>query len=74
MFTEDIEIKYHHLNQTTQGKEALDYVKEQVLDKGIVSSEFRIIYENDDCAVTYVKNFWKILWWSSFNCSTVERK
>ena len=53
MFTEGIEIKYHHLNQTMQGKEALDYVKEQVLDKGTVSSEFRIIYENDEFAVTY---------------------
>ena len=52
-FTDDYEMRILHANQTMKGQEARDYVKEMVLDEGTVSSDFRIIYENDDCAVTY---------------------
>ena len=53
MFTDDFEMKMLHLNQTLKGPAAHDYWKEMVLDEGTVSSDFKIIYENDDCAVTY---------------------
>ena len=53
MFTDDFEMKMLHSNQTLNGSSAHDYLKEMVLDKGTVSSDFRIIYENDACAVTY---------------------
>ncbi len=53
MFTDDYEFRMLHTNQTLKGQEALDYLKEMVLDEGTVSSDFRVIYENDDCAVTY---------------------
>ena len=52
-FTDDYEMRILHANQTMKGQEARDYLKEMVLDEGTVSSDFRIIYENDDCAVTY---------------------
>ena len=53
MFTDDFEMKMLHLNQTLNGPAAHDYLKEMVLDEDTVSSDFRIIYENDACAVTY---------------------
>ena len=53
MFTDDFEMKMLHLNQTLDGPVAHDYLKEMVLDNDTVSSDFRIIYENDACAVTY---------------------
>ena len=53
MFTDDFEMKMLHSNQTLNGSAAHDYLAEMVLDEGTVSSDFRIIYENDDCAVTY---------------------
>ena len=52
-FTDDYEMRILHTNQTMKGQEARDYLKEMVLDEGTVSSDFRVIYENDDCAVTY---------------------
>ena len=55
MVTDDYEMRILHTNQTMKGQEARDYLKEMVLDEGTVSSDFRIIYENDDCAVTYEK-------------------
>ena len=53
MVTDDYEMRTLHTNQTLKEQEARDYLKEMVLDEGTVSSDFRIIYENDDCAVTY---------------------
>ena len=53
MLTDDFEIKMLHTNQTMKGQESRDYMKGMVLDEGTVSSDFRIIYENDDCAVTH---------------------
>ena len=53
MVTYDYEMRILHTNQTMKGQEECDYLKEMVLDEGTVSSDFRIIYENDDCAVTY---------------------
>ena len=53
MVTDDYEMRTLYTNQTLKGQEARDYLKEMVLDEGTVSSDFRIIYENDDCAVTY---------------------
>jgi hypothetical protein len=53
MVTDDYEMRILHTNQTLKGQEARDYLKEMVLDEGTVSSDFRIIYENDDCAMTY---------------------
>ena len=52
-FTDDYEIRILHTSQTMKGQEARDYLKEMVLDEDTVSSDFRIIYQNDDCAVTY---------------------
>ncbi len=48
MVTDDYEMRFLHTNQTLKGQEARDYLKEMVLDEGTVSSDFRIIYENDD--------------------------
>jgi hypothetical protein len=53
MLTDDFEMRMLHTNQTVKGQAAHDYMEEMVLDEGTVSSDFRIIYENDDCAVTY---------------------
>ena len=53
MLTDDFEVRMLHTNQTMKGQESRDYFKGMVLDEGTVSSDFRIIYENDDCAVTY---------------------
>ena len=53
MLTDDFEIRMLHTNQAMKGQESRDYMKGMVLDEGTVSSDFRIIYENDDCAVTY---------------------
>ena len=53
MLTDDFEMRMLHTNQTVKGQAAHDYMEEMVLDEGTVSSDFRIIYENDACAVTY---------------------
>ena len=53
MLTDDFEVRMLHTNQTMKGQESRDYFRGMVLDEGTVSSDFRIIYENDDCAVTY---------------------
>ena len=53
MLTDDFEMKILHTNQTMKGQESRNYMKGMVLDEATVSSDFRIIYENDDCAVTY---------------------
>ena len=53
MLTDDFEMKMLHTNQTMKCQESRDYMKEMVLDEGTVSCDFRIIYENDDCAVTH---------------------
>ena len=42
-----------HMDQTLKGPEAHAFMKELVLDDSVVSSDFRIIYENNKCAVTY---------------------
>ena len=53
MLTDDLEMRMLHTHQTVKGQESRDYMKEMVLDEGTVSCDFRIIYENDDCAVTH---------------------
>ena len=53
MLTDDFEMRMLHTNQTVKGQESRDYMTAMVLDEGTVSSDFRIIYENDDCAVTH---------------------
>ena len=42
-----------NMDQTLKGPEAHAHMKELVLDESVVSSDFRIIYENNECAVTY---------------------
>ena len=41
------------MNQTLKGPEAHAFMKELVLEDSVVSSDFRIIHENNECAVTY---------------------
>ena len=40
------------MDQTLKGPEAHAFMKELVLEDSVVSSDFRIIYENNECAVT----------------------
>ena len=47
-FTDDYEMRILHENRTMKGQEARDLLTEMVLDEGTVSSDFRIIYENND--------------------------
>ena len=53
MLTDDFEMRMLHMDQTLKGPEAHVFMKELVLDDSVVSSDFRIIYENNECAVTY---------------------
>ena len=53
MLTDDFEMRMLHMDQTLKGPEAHAQMKELVLDESVVSSDFRIIYENNECAVTY---------------------
>ena len=53
MLTDDVEMRMLHMDQTLKGPEAHAFMKELVLDDSVVSSDFRIIYENNECAVTY---------------------
>ena len=41
------------MDHTLKGPEAHAFMKELVLDDSVVSSDFRIIYENNECAVTH---------------------
>ena len=40
------------MDQTLKGPEAHAFMIELVLEDSVVSSDFRIIYENNECAVT----------------------
>ena len=53
MLTDDFEMRMLHMDQTLKGPKAHAHMKELVLDESVVSSDFRIIYENNECAVTY---------------------
>ena len=53
MLSEDLEIRILHVNQTIKGAGAHEMVQQMVLDEETTSTNFRIIYENDECAVTW---------------------
>jgi len=53
MFTEDAVITLLHENRTLEGEDREKELTEMVLDEDTVSSDFRIVYENDECAVTH---------------------
>ena len=53
MFTEDAVVRVLHENKTLEGEEREKRLTEMLLDEDTVSSEFRIVYENDECAVTH---------------------
>ena len=53
MFTEDAVIRVLHENKTLEGEEREKRLTEMLLDEDTVSSEFRIVYENAECAVTH---------------------
>ena len=53
MFTEDAVIRVLHENKTLEGEEREKRLTEMLLDEDTVSSDFRIVYENDECAVTH---------------------
>ena len=53
MFTEDAVIRVLHENSTLEGEEREKRLTEMLLDEDTVSSEFRIVYENAECAVTH---------------------
>ena len=53
MLSEDLEIRILHVNQTIKGAGAHEMVKQMVLDEETTSTDFRIIYENDECSVTW---------------------
>ena len=53
MLSEDLEIQILHVNQTIKGAGVHEMVKQMVLDEETTSTDFRIIYENDECAVTW---------------------
>ena len=55
MFTEDAVMVLLHESRTLKGEELDKELTAMVLDEDTISSEFRIIYENDECAVTYEK-------------------
>ena len=55
MFTEDAVMLLLHEGRTLRGEELDKEITAMVLDEDTISSEFRIIYENDECAVTYEK-------------------
>ena len=53
MFTEDAVVRVLHENKTLEGEEREKRLTEMLLDEDTVSSEFRIVYENAECAVTH---------------------
>ena len=53
MLSEDLEIRILHVNQTIKGAGAHEMVQQMVLDEETTSTDFRIIYENDECSVTW---------------------
>ena len=53
MFTEDAVVRVLHENKTLEGEEREKRLTEMLLDEDTVSSDFRIVYENDECAVTH---------------------
>ena len=53
MLTDDCEMRMLHMDQTLKGPEAHAFMKELVLEDSVVSSDFRIIHENNECAVSY---------------------
>ena len=53
MFTEDAVVRVLHENKTLEGEEREKRLTEMLLDEDTVSSEFRIVYENTECAVTH---------------------
>jgi len=55
MFTEDAVVRVLHENKTLEGEEREKRLTEMLLDEDTVSSDFRIVYENDECAVTHEK-------------------
>jgi len=55
MFTEDAVMLLLHESRTLRGEELDKELTAMILDEDTISSEFRIVYENDECAVTYEK-------------------
>ena len=53
MFTEDAVVRVLHENKTLEGEEREKRLTEMLLDEDTVSYDFRIVYENDECAVTH---------------------
>ncbi len=53
IFTEDAVVRVLHENKTLEGEEREKRLTEMLLDEDTVSSDFRIVYENDECAVTH---------------------
>ena len=53
MFTDDAVMKIHHETKTLSGDSLRKELTSMVEDEDTVSTEFRIIYENDKCSVTY---------------------
>ena len=53
MLSEDLEVRILHVNQTIKGAGAHEMVQQMVLDEETTSTDFRIIYENGECAVTW---------------------
>ena len=53
MFTDDAVMKIHHENKTLSGDSLREELTSMVEDEETVSTEFRIIYENNECSVTY---------------------
>ena len=53
IFTDDAAIKMHHENKTKSGDSLRKELTSIVEDEETVSKEFRIIYDNNECLVTY---------------------
>ena len=53
IFTEDAVIKILHEDRILKGQELQDRLAAMVLDEDTLSSDFEIIYENEECSVTY---------------------
>tara|TARA_A100001015_G_C14935554_1_gene690284 strand:- start:527 stop:862 length:336 start_codon:yes stop_codon:yes gene_type:complete len=53
MFTEDTVMMVHHENKVLNGKEVFETLDKMVNDGKTKSSDFRIIFENDECTVTF---------------------
>ena len=53
MFTDDAVMKIHHENKSLSGDSLRAELTSIIKDEETVSTEFRIIYENKECSVTY---------------------